>query len=151
MIDLSTLDARFALATKYASKYGLDPVLVAAVCEQESSWNMWSTRFENGFLHAYIKPANPEQPTTRELHLATSFGLMQIMGQTAVEKGFTGKYLTELCDPDVGVDFGCKKLQACIKKVNGDVQAALLCYNGGGDPSYPGMVMARMPNYQKST
>ena len=38
-MDLSTIDARMQLAGKWAAKYGLNPYIVAAVCEQESGWN----------------------------------------------------------------------------------------------------------------
>ena len=66
-MDLSTNDARLALAKKWATKYGLDPLIVCAVIEQESGWNPWAIRFEPAFVQRYIKPAQPTAPTTREL------------------------------------------------------------------------------------
>ncbi len=57
MTDISTLSARKALAAKYGAKHGLDAVLVASVCEQESWWNPWAIRFEPAFEARYIKPA----------------------------------------------------------------------------------------------
>lgn len=146
MIDLSTIDARLALAKKYAAKYDLDPCLICAVAEQESSWNPWSIRFEPGFLMRYIHPAVPDAPTTLEMTKAMSFGLMQVIGVTAMELGFHGKYLTELCDPDVGMEFGCKKLHQCFR-AHPDPGGALLSYNGGGNERYPDMVLARLHHY----
>jgi soluble lytic murein transglycosylase-like protein len=148
MIDLSSNEARLALATKYAVKYGLEPAIVAAVCEQESSWNPFAVRFEPAFEARYIKPALPAAPTTRELCLAMSFGLMQIMGETAKEFGFTGAFFSELCDPDLGVDFGCKKLQRCFFNHGNVEDAALLAYNGGGNLTYGAQVLARVSRYQ---
>ena len=144
-MDLQTNDARLALAKKWAPKYGLDPFLVCAVIEQESAWNPWAMRFEPGFLARYIIPLKIADPT--EAHArATSFGLMQAMGQIAREQGFGGRFLTELCDPDVGVAIGCRKLQECFS-VHGDAETALLAYNGGGNLAYAEQVLARVPHY----
>jgi soluble lytic murein transglycosylase-like protein len=148
LIDLSTPDKRKWLASKWADKYGIDLALICAVAAHESSWNPAAVRFEPAFEARYIKPANPSMPSTRDLTLAMSFGLMQIMGETAVEFGFTGKFLTELCDPDVGLDYGCRKLQKCLNLHGGDVNAGLLAYNGGSDLTYPGAVLQFKNEYE---
>lgn len=149
--DLSTPSARLALVTPHAMKYGLDPKIVAAVCEQESSWNPFAIRFEPAFEARYIKPAIPSAPTTREMTEAMSFGLMQIMGEVAIEFGWRGNFLSELCDPDTGVEFGCKKLQKCFFIHGGDEDCSLLAYNGGGNPNYGQQVLARVKNYEVTT
>lgn len=151
VVDLSTNDARLALARKYAAKYGVDPYLVCAVIEQESSWNSFAVRFEPAFEARYIHPAVPATPTTLELTKAMSFGLMQILGETAKEFGFTGHFFTELCDPDTGVDFGCRKLQQCMRLHGGDSTAALLAYNGGSNLSYAPQVLARVAHYSSNS
>lgn len=145
-MDLSTIEARKALAGKWAAKFGLEMPIVAAVCEQESSWNPFAIRFEPGFEARYIRPAIPTAPTTRELTEAMSFGLMQVMGEVAIELGWHGSFLTELCDPDTGVEFGCRKLQRCFQ-THGDDSTSLLAYNGGGNPGYPVQVLARVAKY----
>ena len=149
MIDLSTNDARLALAKKYALKYGLDAALVCAVIEQESGWNPFAVRFEPAFLEHYVKPVNPAVPTTREITLAMSFGLMQVMGLTALEVGWRGSFLTELCDPDIGCDYGCRKLQKCFE-AHGDDETSLLSYNGGGNAFYGKQVLARVAHYEST-
>ncbi len=149
-MDLSTVDARKALVAKYAVKYGLDLAIVCAVCEQESSWNTYAIRFEPAFEARYIKPALPAAPTTLELTKAISFGLMQVMGEVAIEHGFpASRFLTELCDPDTGVDYGCRKLQQCFAAHEGDPELSLLAYNGGGNAEYGKQVLARVANYQQ--
>jgi soluble lytic murein transglycosylase-like protein len=150
MIDLSTIDARKALAGKWATVHGLDPALVAAVATHESSWNVWAVRYEPGFFSRYIQPLlnNGTVKTLTDATMrSTSFGLMQIMGQTAREKGFTGSFLTQLCDPDVGMDYGCRKLAKCTTDHPNDVRGALLAYNGGSDPQYPDLVLQFISNY----
>jgi soluble lytic murein transglycosylase-like protein len=146
-LDLSTNDARIVFVKKYATKYGLDFVYVAAVCEQESGWNPWAVRFEPDFYTRYISGMNLPDATERQMR-ATSFGLMQIMGQTAREHGFDGKFLTQLCDPDIGVDVGCRKLSACFRSYGEHPEVALLSYNGGGNPEYGKQVLARVSAYQ---
>jgi soluble lytic murein transglycosylase-like protein len=144
--DLMTPQTKLALVAPIAARFGLKPEIVAAVCEQESAWNPWAVRFEVGFLHSYIKPQSMMAPTTDELMRSCSFGLMQIMGQVAIEFGFGGKFLTELCDPATGVLYGCRKLQKCYS-VHGDDETSLLAYNGGGNLGYAHQVLARVSHY----
>jgi soluble lytic murein transglycosylase-like protein len=147
VIDLSTIAIRKSFVTTFAHKHLLDPVLVCAVCEQESDWNTWAVRFEPAFEARYIKPAIPEKPTTLEMTKAMSFGLMQIMGETAIEFGFTGRFLSELCDPEVGAEYGCRKLRRCLDLHAADLNVGLETYNGGSNPDYAAEVQARMARY----
>jgi hypothetical protein len=140
---------RVARAT--AKLHALPEELVCAVCEHESGgWNPWAARYEPAFFARYIHPAHPQTPTTEEIDAAESFGLMQIMGQTAREFGFKGKYFTELCDPLVGIEYGCRKLERAVRVHPNDMRAALLIYNGGADPRYPDLVLALMHKYEPS-
>ena len=43
-----------ALARKAASAQSLDPSVVCAVIEQESSWNTWAMRYEPAFFAKYV-------------------------------------------------------------------------------------------------
>lgn len=150
-INASTpASAQLAFVTPHALKFGLDPAIVAAVCEQESSWDPFAVRFEPAFEARYIKPALPAAPTTRQLTEAMSFGLMQVMGEVAIEFGWAGKFLTELCDPDIGVEYGCRKLQKCFS-VHGDAETSLLAYNGGSNPNYAREVLARVTHYKPAS
>lgn len=140
-----TIEQMQAVARSSAIAAGLDPALVMAVIEHESSWNPWAVRYEPAFYARYI--ASMKLPETEKTLRATSFGLMQVMGQVAREKGFDEKYLTALCDPINGVVFGCRKLRECVA-ATADITAALLRYNGGGDPSYPVIVLGLMDKYR---
>lgn len=146
-MDLSTNDARLALARKYGAKYGLDAALICAVIEQESSWYPWACRYEPGFYLRYVGPLGLQNETESHSR-ATSFGLMQVLGQVAREHGFTPASLCELCDADTGVDYGCKKLKQVLELHNGNLEGALLAYNGGSNLHYASDVLARRARYE---
>jgi soluble lytic murein transglycosylase-like protein len=135
-------------AKQHAAFYGLDPALVCAVCEQESEWDTYAIRFEPEFEKKYIHPALPQAPTTEEIAKAMSFGLMQVMGEVARERGFKGKFLSSLCDLDIGLHVGCEYLKHIMDTHAGDVAASLQRWNGGGNPNYAAEVMARMGKYR---
>src|SRR5580692_2027545 len=137
------------LARQIASEHSLEPALVCAVIEQESAWNPWAVRYEPGFLSHYVAPLYTagKLTATEAYTRSMSWGLMQIMGQTARELGFSGKSLTELCDPATGVKFGCQLLASKLTRAHDDVSAALLAWNGGGNAGYPTEVLARTRNY----
>lgn len=134
-----------------AEKYGLDPFLVAAVCKQESSFVPTATRFEKGFLK-WLKGRKetvkskgfwPEDEEREWDNRATSWGLMQVLGEVLREFGFIGEF-EELFEPDMGIEWGCKILSAYKKQCNGKVLASLLRYNGGGRPAYADEVLAKL-------
>lgn len=135
------------LAKAEATAQKLDPILVCAVCENESSWNVWASRYEDLFWNKYIKKLYPNKDT-ESIARATSYGVMQVLGQVARELGFSDSQLSDLMDPRTSIKYGCLKLASALKKSKGDVTAALLAYNGGSDKSYPDRVKARMKNYQ---
>lgn len=140
-----------AMAKTVAQGHSLPPDLVCAVVEQESAWNPWAIRYEPGFFTRYIQPQINDGKlvnVTESRARAFSFGLMQIMGQVARERGFTGKYLSELCDPMTNIMYGCKHLRNRIQLANGEIEKGLLLWNGGGRPAYPSEVLARMDKYK---
>ena len=147
----SVSEARLQLVNKWAIKYSLDAALVCAICEQESSWNQWAVRYEPAFFSHYIQPMlnnNTLHTMTEATLRATSFSYMQTMGQVAREMGFNGQYLTQLFDPEVGLDMGCKVLRHKLDAAS-SVEGGLLLYNGGADKSYPAEVLARVGKYQE--
>ena len=124
------------LILKTANKYGLDPNLVRAMIHVESSGNPLAIRFEP---HYYAKPTlhftreyasrlRLSHDTERMLQ-SCSFGLLQIMGVVARELGYDGELL-KLLQPDIGLEYGCKKLKKLFEKygVESDVISA---YNRG--------------------
>jgi len=141
-----------ALVRGQAHAAGLDPALVCAVCEQESAWNPWAIRYEPDFYLRYLLPlviaGKLEDPTEARAR-AFSWGLMQVMGETAREHGYGG-HLAALCDPPTGIEIGCRVLAAKFSGARGDIRRALLAWNGGANPGYPDSVLARVPKYTSS-
>lgn len=126
-----------------ASKYKLDPIVVASVIMQESSGNKFAVRYEPGFQTRYVDKTKEGRNLvssadwqTERICRATSWGLMQIMGLVARERGYSKHYLSELSDPMDNIEFGCKHLSILIKREGNEIRG-LLAYNGGGDPTYP--------------
>ncbi len=150
-----------ALARARAAACGLSPELVCAVCEQETgdrcpdpqtgreAWNPWAIRYEDGFYHHYVLPllgSGDLRDLTEARARAFSWGLMQVMGQTARENGFAG-HMAQLCDPAVGLETGCRVLAQKLAAARGDVVRGLLLWNGGANTEYPASVLARMAKY----
>jgi len=142
-------------AEQAAAIHTLPIELVCAVCEQESgdrkpdglgkeSWQPWAIRAEPLFETKYVQPLH--LVPTEEWARSMSWGLMQIMGETARELGYKGP-IPQLMEPDIGIEWGCVKLVKCLKE-HGDLEKSLLAYNGGGDPEYGKKVMARMAKYK---
>jgi soluble lytic murein transglycosylase-like protein len=135
-----------ALARTIAERHGVDETLVCAVVEQESAWDTHAIRYEPGFRAHYVAPLG--LPPTEEIARSISWGLMQVMGQVAREHGFTGKFLSALSDPNVGIAIGCAVLAAKISAAENDIWRALELWNGGGNPDYPAQVIARVALYK---
>lgn len=147
------------LIVTMADSYQLPVVIVRAMVAHESVGGIThAARFEQEFYDRYIKPLKavprPEgcsQATERILR-ATSFGLMQVMGQTAREMGFAG-WLTELTVPAVGLEWGCRYLRQLSDKylAEGGWPGVMRAYNGGPGnwdnlaSKYPSLILARIP------
>jgi len=135
-----------ALARTIAEHHGVDETLVCAVVEQESAWDTHAIRYEPGFRAHYVAPLG--LPPTEEIARSISWGLMQVMGQVAREHGFTGKFLSALNDPSVGLTIGSVVLGSKISAAGNDIWRALELWNGGANPEYAAQVIARVARYK---
>jgi hypothetical protein len=140
---------------------GLDPNLVEAVVWTESGDNPFAWKPEPPypyFWHVRLRqPFRGVTPAERQAETApldfpclagsrtqewwaqqASWGLMQVMGAVAREAGFDGPYLPQLCDPAIGLRYGCQVLAGHLAWAHGNVTQALAAYNGGrGGNSQP--------------
>ena len=137
------------LAKVIASRHFLSPFLVCAVIEQESSWDTWAIRYEPKFFTKYVAPlyTNNKISATEAYGRGFSWGLMQLMGECARECGFAEPFLSSLCDPATGIEWGCQHLRKKLDAADGELNRGLLAWNGGGNKNYATEVFARMQKY----
>lgn len=115
------------------SRQGLDVKTVTAQILKESGGNTWKCRYEPGWRlfnapEMWAKMLG-QSAATETNQQATSWGLMQIMGCTARDLGYSG-LITELLIPDEGIHFGCMYLAKQLRRY-GNYIDALGAYNAG--------------------
>jgi soluble lytic murein transglycosylase-like protein len=96
-----------------AATHKLPADLVRAIVQVESSGNTFAIRYEPNFLLTYVKKDVKTFGASRDterISRATSWGLMQVMGQVARELGCTEPFLSSLCEPVTGLECGCRLL-----------------------------------------
>jgi soluble lytic murein transglycosylase-like protein len=140
-----------------ALRYDIREDVLAAIVWQESRGNPFAIRFEPKFHHERIAPRSIANlsgyvpkgiPTleTEKVLRSTSFGLCQVMGETARWfGGLKNQYLTVLIDPALNIDLGARYLRHLMDRAGGPeigaysrYMAALKAYNGGSD--YPDII-----------
>ena len=125
---------------KSAKDHSLDPLLVAAICFVESSFQPESSRYEYRFADHYITN-NPKYCTLPEeirVLLATSLGLLQIMGMVANEMGLSVFDLKKLFEPETGLEYGCRYLKKLSGKYGSrGLEALIASYNAGSPRKGP--------------
>jgi len=135
---------------KVCSEFNIDPEILKAIVWTESKGNPDAIRYEEGFYVRYVRNQRPLighhskgvcSYKTEKHSRSMSWGLCQIMGQTARELGFKGDFCSELNDPKTNLYYGAKCLRSKINQEKGDLYAGILRYNGGGDPNYTSKVL----------
>jgi soluble lytic murein transglycosylase-like protein len=117
-----------------AKAAGLDPAVVCAVVEHESSGNPDAIRFEPQFFRR-VRLAHPEISPDEAFLRSVSWGLMQVLGETAVVYGGLLKQkrrYVDLLDPDFNLAVGTKYLKYLLD-AKGSIFDALATYNGSVD------------------
>lgn len=109
------------LVTLKAKAVGLPPELVKALVEVESGWKVDAVRFEPKLMKGSTEEARA---------MASSHGLLQVLGSTAAQSCPTLKSWSELYDPAKNISCGVKIL-AEAKAATGSTKKALMAYNGG--------------------
>lgn len=143
------------LAKSIADKHQLFGHIVCGICEQESTWNPYEIRFEPAWYnrtdwpvllpqHKYPRLSSEKSEITSR---SMSWGLMQCLGQSIREIGFED-WLTDLCDPAIGIEWGCRLFDLKLKHTGGNIEQALLIWNGGADKTYPSQVLTKSEVYK---
>jgi len=150
---MSLPSAVAAAVSMAAQRNAVEPCVLAAIVWQESHGDTHAIRSEPGYrwlwdvynwrpfrrltqpeIAAAAPPADFRGPTgasvpTEWAAQRMSWGACQVMGAVARELGFKGPFLSELLEPEVGIEYGAKllaKLQATY-----ELPDALSAYNAG--------------------
>lgn len=149
------------IARGQARSQGVPLDLVLGVIDTESSGDTWAWNPEANWRYFWdFEAGRPfRQVTAKELGdeyppsdfsgprgvdpdaewwgQQASWGLMQVMGAVAREIGFTGRFLSELCDPAIGVWAGTIVLRRHLTRWR-DQDLAVSAYNAGSPRVVPG-------------
>lgn len=137
------------LVVRTAATYRLDPTLLQAQVLVESSGDPSAFRYEREYFYRYLK-SNPDAKGFKYGPLAAcSYGLLQIMLETALEIGFDDPP-ERLFVPQIGLAWGAKYLRSLVEWAHGDIEQALAAYNGGkaGNGVRPFRTMAYVEKVQ---
>lgn len=143
------------LVHQAAKRYNLTVEIIAALIMTESSGKPNAQRYEPEFKKRYLDGKEPEElpgywpkGVNHDEEIAaraTSWGLMQLMGQVARELGFREVPLGKsLCDPATNIDLGCKLFRKFLNIYGQNLRLALLRWNGGANKTYPDKVLAKI-------
>ena len=119
------------LIQQTANVYGLPADLLRAQVYRESSFDPYAFRYEDAYFERYIKDTPEARGYSFGPLAACSYGLLQILLETALEQGFTDRP-ERLFDPRVGLAWGAKYLRHCLALTGGASHTALARYNGTG-------------------
>ena len=151
-----TRDEVYEICKKVAPRYKYDPILILAICEQESAYDHTEVRLEQNFYRRYIR--KQEFATTVEVLFSASYGLMQVMGWSLHKMGcfrdplsvktlfnidfnvhVTHKLDLYMVNPEKQVEYGTRWLK--LKQGLGTIEKGLERYNGSS--AYPPQVLTR--------
>lgn len=155
-----------------APQFGLDPLLIYAICLQEgekdgtTGYDPSVARLEQGYYRRYTEELS--YATTTEVILAASYGVMQTMGGSLREDGFFQWFfdqaepglktvikgpmtpfavvaaINEYCvQIEWQIHWGCVHFKKKLAGAGGDIPKALLRWNGGTAPLYDDEVLAK--------
>lgn len=145
------------LVGEAATRHGLPVPIVGAVVKQESGGDVWAWNAEPRYRWFWnVRAGKAFRPVTDAEVAAevppkdfkgcpgvdadaewwgqqASWGLMQMMGAVARERGFAGKFLNALHDPAVNIEIGCRHLAGYVKRYLPGLgwPGVLRAYNGG--------------------
>ena len=125
------MSAQSDMIQQVGTAYGLPFDLLNAQVTVESDGDPNAFRYEPAFFTRYIH-GNVKALAGRFGPLAAcSYGMLQIMLETAYEIGFDGRP-EDLFVDRIGLTWGAKKLRALLDANAGDYKIALARYNGAG-------------------
>lgn len=122
---------RKILVEPLATNYDVPASLVGGIINAESSWDSERIKHEPGYRWLVKqKPVYPCDQATEQMQQMTSWGLGQIMGAVARERGYVQAYCTGLLIPAINVEYVCRHLAWILKRMP-RLEDAASAYNDG--------------------
>jgi transglycosylase-like protein with SLT domain len=119
-----------ALIQEIAQIHALSAPVLEAQVLVESGGDRFAFRIEPQFFRSYIRDNHAAKGYRYGPLAACSYGLLQIVYETALEHGFTGQPW-DLFDPRTGLTWGATHLASLVLWAGGDLERALAAFNGG--------------------
>ena len=118
-----------------ADRHGLDRNFLCALVMKESGGNARAVRYEPHFKYFYFAREYAEKlgvtcETETQLQ-KFSYGLGQVMGAVARERGYKGELILLASDAGLGLEFACLQLAWLKERVGGNEARLFASYNGG--------------------
>lgn len=109
-----------------------DVAMVAGWAFHESAgFHVHAVRYEPAFYDRYVDDDLKDEDPTEARCRAMSWGLFQVMGQVARERGFDEQFLPALCEPETNARIAADHLLWGKERGDGSWEQALAAYNGG--------------------
>jgi hypothetical protein len=119
--------------SSYAIAHGLPVNLVRTICTVESSNDPSAFRYEPGYR--WLIGDKLTMNVTEKFGQMCSWGIMQVMGAVARERGYTGHF-PGLCNVETGLEYGCRHLAHLYKRYS-NWPDAIAAYNAGSPRKGP--------------
>ncbi len=127
------IDKNSQIFLEVCKRFGVDPKVIAAIVTIESTWNPWVCRVEPGYYWTSkvrdFADLHRQSHQTELWHQKTSWGLMQVMGGTARDLGYTD-ICTKLCTPELGLEYGIRYFLSRAARYP-DLEDQIAAYNAG--------------------
>lgn len=136
--------------TKVARKYNIPPALLTAFVQKESAFSKWAGRVELHYKKKQVVIREAKAWSKKKKGIPTfntelddrsrSYGLGQIMGQSAREQGYDSTFLATLYEPEINLTEVCKKIRSLFDRYGTDTLSVISAYNQGNNRKKGGVV-----------
>ena len=117
---------------------GLDPAVVIALIREHSKGYSHRAHIDPGFKLLFFPRRYADALRisfeTEETFQSTTWGILGVYGYDARAMGF-GNFLSQLCDPNIGLYWGCLRLSRLLLENENNLWRAVSLYPSNRKPS----------------
>lgn len=134
-VDGSRLHFLLPAITEAAHRHGLEPAVIAAICEAESHLTPSTYRFDTAYWAKYCAQV-PKYAGKDPHRVGGAYGLMQLRFPIAETLGYSGPP-EMLCVPEIALHYGCAYLARLLRALKTLDQALAAFHAGPADADTP--------------